>query len=65
MKYLARLIENGRIVDTIEFQADPKEAWKKANDGVSPLEGRWVDVVEAKPKPDKKQNGSGLHDQPL
>ena len=56
-KYTARLIENGRIVETIEFEADPREAWKKANDGVNPFDGRWVCVTESRRGPNQKLNG--------
>ena len=33
------------------------EAWKKANDGVNPLDGHWVDVTESRRGPNKKLNG--------
>ena len=49
--YVARLIVNGRVQQTIEFEAaDDASAWRIGNDGVDPLTGAWVEV-KRKPKP--------------
>ena len=49
--YIARLIQAGRVVQTLEFEAaDDRAAWLHANDGIDPLCGLWVSV-ERKPDP--------------
>ena len=49
--YIARLIQAGRVVQTLEFEAaDDRAAWLHANDGIDPLRGLWVSV-ERKPDP--------------
>jgi len=46
VSYVARLIENGRVRQTIEFEArDDADAWATANEGVDPLRGLWVEVT--------------------
>ena len=51
--YVARLVENGRVRQTIEFEArDDAEAWATANEGVDPLRGLWVEVSR---RPDPQQ----------
>ena len=51
ISYIARLILNGQVVQTIEFEAANDEAaWLEANAGVDPLRGIWV-AVDRRPDP--------------
>lgn len=59
MNYLARMIDNGRVIKRLQFEADnPLQAWTIANDGIDPLSGTWVEATRVidkvpAPHPDK------------
>lgn len=59
MIYLARMIDNGRVIKRLQFEADnPLQAWTIANDGIDPLSGTWVEATRVidrvpAPHPDK------------
>jgi len=49
--FVARLIVAGTVRQAIELEApDATRAWIKANDGIDPLFGCWVEV-QPKPEP--------------
>lgn len=59
--YQARLIGQGKIINHHSgFQAtDDLDAWNKANDGIDPLTGQWVEI-KRQPKPQKRPNPATL-----
>lgn len=49
--FIARLIRQGRVQQTLELDAPHEQAaWTIANDGIDPLSGQWV-AVHRKPDP--------------
>ncbi|MEW8015087.1 MAG: hypothetical protein AB2807_09970 [Candidatus Sedimenticola endophacoides] len=52
--YIATLIINGKAYQRQEFEAlTDAAAWRQANEGVDPLQGRWIEVRR---KPDPQQD---------
>lgn len=59
MKYRARLIDSGRVLQQIEFEADSDAtAWREANDQVDPITGHWVEVQRIHPRRNTEQEAA-------
>ena len=42
--YRARLIFNGEVLKTTQFESLPDKAYKLAHDGLNPYKGEWVEI---------------------
>ena len=60
-KFTARLIDNGKIVNEMQFTADPKQAYSEAHETDGKpywLTGQWIEVTPYKVQPNPKLNGN-------